>query len=97
MLVRDCEIPLAPQRPSRWRPKRSAVETIAQSYKLTASELRVLEAVVEIGGVRPIADALGLSPTTVKTHLRHILQKTGTKRQIDLIKLVAAVASSSEK
>ena len=33
---------------------------IAALYKLTPSELRMLRAVLEIGGVRAIADALGI-------------------------------------
>jgi len=36
---------------------------------------------------------LGLSVPTVKTHLRRLFEKTGTKRQADLIKLVAGYMS----
>jgi len=72
------------------------IDAIARSYGLTPGEARVLQAVAEIGGVRPVAVALGLSHTTVKTHLRHIYQKTGTKRQIDLVRLVAAAAASDK-
>jgi len=64
------------------------MEAIAMQYKLTPSELRVLRAVIEIGGVSAIADALGIKPATVRSHLHHVLQKTGAKRQIDLVKLV---------
>lgn len=66
---------------------------IAALYKLTPSELRMLRAVLEIGGVRAIADALGISQATVKTHLHHLFQKTGTKGQLDLVKLVASHAT----
>jgi DNA-binding CsgD family transcriptional regulator len=66
---------------------------IAELYKLTPSELRMLRAVLEIGGVRAIADALGISQATVKTHLHHLFQKTGTKGQLDLVKLVASHAT----
>jgi DNA-binding CsgD family transcriptional regulator len=68
---------------------------IANHYKLTPGELRVLHAVVEVGGVRAIADALGISPATVKTHLHHVFQKTGARRQIDLVKLVAGIGIPS--
>jgi DNA-binding CsgD family transcriptional regulator len=32
---------------------------------------------------------MGISPSTVKTHLRRLFAKTGTDRQADLVKLVA--------
>ncbi|MBX9647470.1 MAG: helix-turn-helix transcriptional regulator [Xanthobacteraceae bacterium] len=68
-------------------------EVLARTFKLTPSELRVLTAVSEIGGVAAIAGALGISEATVKTHLQHLFAKTGTNRQTDLVKLVAAYAS----
>jgi len=71
----------------------SAMETMAKLYKLTPSELRVLAAVSEVGGVSAVAEAVGIAEATVKTHLQHLFAKTGTNRQIDLVKLVAAHAS----
>ena len=65
------------------------LETIAATFKLTPSELRVLMAIVEIGGVSEVAQILGISEATVKTHLQHIFAKTDTSRQADLVKLVA--------
>ena len=61
--------------------------------ELTPSELRVLIAIVEIGGVPEVAPVLGVSETTVKTHLQHVFEKTGTKRQADLVKLVSCFVS----
>jgi DNA-binding CsgD family transcriptional regulator/PAS domain-containing protein len=66
---------------------------IARLYKLTPSELRVLCAVVEIGGVPEVAEALGISEATVKTHLHRLFGKTDTRRQADLVKLVAGFSS----
>jgi DNA-binding CsgD family transcriptional regulator len=71
----------------------SPLETMSDLYQLTPSELRVLVAIVEIGGVPEVAPVLGISETTVKTHLRRLFEKTGTKRQADLVKLVAAFTS----
>jgi DNA-binding CsgD family transcriptional regulator len=71
----------------------SPLETIAKRHQLTPSELRVLLAIVEIGGVPEVAKALGISETTVKTHLRHVFEKTSTTRQADLVKLVASFAN----
>jgi DNA-binding NarL/FixJ family response regulator len=67
------------------------LEAIAKLYKLTASEVRVLDAVLRVSGVKAIADMLGVSPGTVKTHLHNLFRKTGTKRQTELVKLIAGV------
>jgi DNA-binding CsgD family transcriptional regulator len=67
----------------------SQLEVIAKTFKLTASELRVLLAIVQVGGVAGTAEALGVAHTTVKTHLRRLYAKTGTARQAELVKLVA--------
>ena len=69
------------------------LETIAGTFKLTPAELRVLMAIVEIGGVSEVAHVLGISEPTVKTHLQHIFGKTDTNRQADLVKLVAGYMS----
>jgi DNA-binding CsgD family transcriptional regulator len=72
---------------------RSAPEMIARHYSLTPMELRVLLAIVDVGGVPESAEALGVAQTTVKWHLGHLFQKTGTSRQADLVKLVAGFSS----
>jgi|SRR5436190_13243255 len=69
-------------------------EMIGDLYELTPAETRVLVAIVEIGGVPRVASFLGISETTVKTHLGHLFRKTGTKRQADLVKLVARFMSA---
>jgi DNA-binding CsgD family transcriptional regulator len=71
----------------------SPFEVIAKTYGLTPSELRVLLAIVEVGGTPEVAEALGVSMETVKTHLRRLFAKTGTHRQADLVKLVAGFAN----
>ena len=72
---------------------RAPAEVIARSWKLTPTELRVLLAIVEVGGVPEVALALGIAETTVKTHLGHLFAKTGTGRQADLVKLVAGFSN----
>jgi DNA-binding CsgD family transcriptional regulator len=67
----------------------SPTETIAKLYKLTPSEIRILLAVIEIGALPAVADALGISKETAKTHLNSVFSKTNTHRQADLVKLVA--------
>ena len=68
-------------------------EVIAKAFNLTPTELRVLLAVVEMGGVPETADALGVGQATVKTHLHRLFSKTASRRQSDLVKLVAGFAS----
>jgi len=72
----------------------SAPKVMAQLYGLTPSELRVLLAVFETGSIEDIANVLGVSVPTVKTHLRRLFDKTGTRRQTDLVKLVGGHAAS---
>ncbi len=71
----------------------SAPHVIAQTYQLTPAELRVLTAIVEIGGVPETAEALGVAETTVKTHLSRLFDKTGASRQADLVKLVVGFSN----
>jgi DNA-binding CsgD family transcriptional regulator len=82
LFVRKAELEAAP--PS---------EVIRKTYKLTPTELRVLVAIVNVGGVRQVAGNLGVADTTVKTHLGRLFEKTGVSRQADLVKLVAGYAS----
>lgn len=44
----------------------SPFETIALAFKLTSAELRVLFALIEVGGVPEVAEVLGVSEATVK-------------------------------
>lgn len=71
----------------------SPPEIIAKAYGLTPTELRVLLAIVEVGGVPEVAEALGTAETTVKTHLGRLYEKTGARRQADLVKLVAGFSN----
>jgi len=68
-------------------------DIIASSYNLTPTELRVLLAIVEIGGAPEVAAKLGIAPSTVRTHVGRLFEKTGTKRQAELVRLVAGFAS----
>src|SRR5262249_41113067 len=68
-------------------------EIITTTYDLTPSELRGLNAIVTVGQIPAAAEMLGISQATVKTHLHHLYQKTGTRRQTDLVRLLASVAS----
>lgn len=71
----------------------SPPEVIAKTFHLTPTELRVLLAIVEVGGVPETAEALGVAGSTVKTHLGRVFEKTDTRRQADLVKIVAGFSN----
>ncbi len=63
-------------------------EAFARLHRLTGGELRVLLALAEGLGGKEVADILGISEPTVRTHLQHIFSKTGTSRQATLLHLL---------
>jgi DNA-binding CsgD family transcriptional regulator len=67
-------------------------EAFAKLHRLTDCERRVILAVASGRCIKETADALGISETTVKTHLGHIFNKTGTSRQTELIQMFAHCA-----
>jgi DNA-binding CsgD family transcriptional regulator/PAS domain-containing protein len=67
------------------------LEAIARQYSLLPSEVRVLAAVAKVQGVKQLANFLGVSQATVKTHLHNLFRKTGARRQSELVKLVAGI------
>ena len=74
-------------------PAPSGARLIAEQYKLTPGEVRVLLAIVDCGGIRETAEALGIAETTVKTHLQRVFSKTDCSRQAELVKLIASFSS----
>ena len=62
-------------------------EAFAKLYGLTTSELCVLLAMAPDLSVKEAAEVLGIGETTAKTHLQHILGKTGTSKQTELMRL----------
>jgi DNA-binding CsgD family transcriptional regulator/PAS domain-containing protein len=62
-------------------------EGFAQLYGLSASELRVVLAMLPGLGAHEAAEVLGIGETTVKTHLHRIHAKTGTSKQTELMHL----------
>jgi len=71
----------------------SGGELVARTFDLTPAELRVLLAIVDIGGIPETAQALGIAETTVETHLHRVFAKTGASRQAGLVKLAAGFAN----
>jgi DNA-binding CsgD family transcriptional regulator/PAS domain-containing protein len=67
-------------------------EAMALLYDLTPAEARVYELVVAGRALADVAATLGIAPSTVKTHLLRLFDKTGCRRQVDLVRLAAQMA-----
>jgi DNA-binding CsgD family transcriptional regulator len=64
---------------------------LRRAYGLTATEAEVALLVMRGEGLNPIADALCISLTTVRTHLRRVFVKTDTHRQAELVRLLSTL------
>lgn len=64
---------------------------VMNAFGLTRAEARVALAVSSGLSVPEVAIQLGLSPNTVKTHLRRVFAKTGTGRQAELVRLMTSI------
>ena len=73
-------------------PPRLPAHALALLYDLTPAELRVFELIAEGGTQAEIAMELSIAPSTGKTHLVRVFEKTGCNRQADLVKLAASVS-----
>lgn len=73
-------------------PPRLPGDALALLYDLTPAELRVFELIVDGRTQREIAGILGIAPSTVKTHLLRVFEKTGCNRQASLVALAASMA-----
>ncbi|WP_143271903.1 helix-turn-helix transcriptional regulator [Azospirillum brasilense] len=57
-------------------------------FGLTAAEATVAREVLEGDGLRACAHRLRISHTTARTHLAHVFEKTGTKHQAELVRVL---------
>jgi len=71
----------------------ATIGAATQLYGLTPAEVRVVRAVIEVGGLPAIAALLGTSRSTVKSQLEAIFKKTGTRRQGELVHLITGFES----
>lgn len=61
--------------------RRTDNQTVAALVTLTPREIEVLQLLAQGLSNKAIADALVLSPRTVKTHLRHVYRKFGVSNR----------------
>jgi DNA-binding CsgD family transcriptional regulator/PAS domain-containing protein len=67
-------------------------QALRAGYWLTASEARVCAALVRGENVFGLAQNLGISPQTARTHLKRIFDKTRTTRQPELLQVLMSFA-----
>lgn len=75
-------------------PPAESLRAFADLFGLTQAEFRVIALMIEDYSPGSIAEHLGISLPTVRTHLQRIRQKTGTRRFTDLIRLALAASKS---
>ena len=68
------------------------MDALALLYNLTPAEVRVFEMVCAGRTQANIAAESELARSTVKSHLQHVFEKTGCRRQVDLVKLAASLS-----
>jgi DNA-binding CsgD family transcriptional regulator len=65
----------------------------ATAFGLTPTETRVLALLSQGSTIKDVAKLMGIAPTTARTHLARLMQKVGTTRQAELVRMVAQLAA----
>jgi DNA-binding CsgD family transcriptional regulator len=63
-------------------------ERLGQDFGLTRAEAVFAVEISKGDGLQAAAGRLGVSLATVRTHLAHVFDKTGTRRQAELVRLI---------
>jgi DNA-binding CsgD family transcriptional regulator/PAS domain-containing protein len=67
---------------------------LREDFGLTPAEAAVAIEVLEADGLQATARRLRISLATARTHLAHVFDKTGTRRQAELVRLLLQSASA---
>jgi len=78
---------------SRTTPPPALVKLVQALFGLTTAESKVFERMASGSTVAQTAIRLAIQPSTVRSHLLRIFEKTGTHRQSDLAILAASLAA----
>jgi DNA-binding CsgD family transcriptional regulator len=73
------------------RPQAPPVELVQSLFDLTPAEARVARSLASGKTVEAIATEGGVSLNTVRTHVRHVLAKTGCERQAEVVALLTGI------
>jgi DNA-binding CsgD family transcriptional regulator len=74
-------------------PANRVSEVAMDMFGLTMAEYRVMNQLAKGQSITTAARTLGIAQSTVRTHVLRLFDKTGTRRQADLVSLTAALAS----
>jgi DNA-binding CsgD family transcriptional regulator len=64
---------------------------VARRFRLTKAEQGLLEVLAQGLSLPDAAMMLGVARSTARTHLQRLFEKTGKRRQVDLLRMVAAL------
>ena len=84
-IARPAAILILVDREEKQRPDK---EQLRRRFGLTNAEVSVALEILKGGGTKAAAVRLGILPSTVRSHLKQIFQKTGTVRQAELVRLL---------
>lgn len=65
-----------------------AADLLHEAFGLTDREISVALATVRLGSLPAAAAELRIAPTTARSHLQHVFDKTGTRHQVALAQLL---------
>ena len=66
----------------------ATAKPLIAAFGFTPREIAVVMPLLEGKSITEVAEILGVSQATARTHLQRLLEKTGTSRQADLIRVV---------
>jgi DNA-binding CsgD family transcriptional regulator len=75
--------------------KSDAPDFLRKLYGLTRAEANISVNLCKYGDAIAIAQAMGLSANTVRTHLKSAFQKTGVRNQVGLALIVSSVLNNT--
>jgi len=70
---------------------RTRVDASAAIFRLSESQHKVAQGIVEGKSLPQIAEGAGISPTTAKTHLKRVYEKTGTASMTALVRTLVSL------
>ena len=74
-----------------------STDTIKSLFGTTQREAEVVQQLINGDTADQIATKMGLTPSTVRTYIKRLLAKTGTKKQHELVSLVSRIPMIKEK
>jgi DNA-binding CsgD family transcriptional regulator len=70
------------------KPVETQEEILQRLFGLTPREAAVLRILVEGEDLQSVAARLGIGIETVRSHVKHIMERTGASRQAELVRMV---------